>query len=114
MLKNILFAVGALAGVAALIFAISFFDNRRLDRLTAKAPGQITQVVLQTDPESDEMSSEVHFMYAVNGQSLSDQSTMGGDVSGRFPHGAPVVVCYDPAKPAHTEVFKLGQECPPR
>lgn len=113
MLKRILGIVGVLAGVAALVFAITYFEGRRLASLTASAPGQVARVVVQTDSESDD-STIVHFTYAVDGRTLSDQSTKSGDVSDDFPQGAAVTVCYDPAKPTETEVYEVGHACPPR
>lgn len=114
MLKRILLVVGILAGVAVLVLALGYFEDRRLAKLTASAPGQVTRVVVQTDAESDDASTVVHFTYGVNGQTLSDQSTKGGDVSDDFPQGAPVTVCHDPAKPADTEVYEVGHACPPQ
>lgn len=114
MLKRILWVVGILAGVAVLVLAITFFEGRRLAKLTASAPGQVTRVVVQTDSETDEASTIVHFTFAVNGQTLSDQSTKGGDVSDVFLQGAAITVCHDPAKPADTEVYEVGHPCPPR
>lgn len=113
-MKRILVVVGVLAGVAALVFAIVYFEDRRLARLTASAPGQVTRVVLQTDSESDAVSTIVHFTYAVDGRTLSDQSTKGGDVSDDFLQGAAVTVCHDPAKPTETEIYQVGHACPPR
>lgn len=113
MLKRILVIVGVLAGVAALVFALIYFEDRRLARLTASAPGQVTRVVVQTDAESDD-STIVHFTYAVDGRTLADQSTKSGDVSDDFPQGAPVTVCHDPASPTETDIYEVGHACPPR
>lgn len=114
MLKRILMVAGILAGVAAIVMAIAYFEDRRLSKLTATAPGQVTRVVIHTDSESDESSTIVHFVYAVDGETLSDQSTKAGDASDTFLQGAAVTVCYDPAKPAETEVYQPGRACPPR
>lgn len=114
MLKRILMVVGILAAVAVVVFAIVYFEDQRLAKLTASAPGQVTRVVVQTDSESNDASTVVHFIYGVNGQTLTDQSTKSGDVSDRFLQGAPVTVCHDPAKPTDTEVYQVGQACPPR
>lgn len=114
MSKRILVVAGVLAGVAVLVFAAVYFEGRRLAKLTASAPGQVTRVVVQTDSESNDSSTVVHFIYAVNGETLSDQSTKTGDVSDDFLQGAPVTVCHDPAKPTETEVYEVGHACPPR
>lgn len=113
MLKHGLMAGGVLAGVAAVVALLMVFENRRLERLTAEAPGQVTRVVVQTDAESDS-STIVHFAYLVGGQTLADQSSKAGDVSEDFLQGQSVVVCYDPEDPAETEVYQPGQTCPPR
>ena len=114
MLKRALWVVGILAAVAAVVFAILYFEDQRLAKLTASAPGQVTRVVVQTDSDTDDATTVVHFIYGVNGNTLTDQSTKAGDVSDDFLQGAPVTVCHDPAKPADTEVYQVGQACPPR
>ncbi len=114
MLKRILWVVGILAAVALVVFALLYFEDQRLAKLTASAPGQVARVVVQTDSETDDASTVVHFVYGVNGETLADQSTKAGDVSEDFLQGAAVVVCYDPAKPADTEVYQVGQTCPPQ
>lgn len=114
MLKRVLTVGGVLAGVAVLIFIFMILEDRRLKALTATAPGQVTRVVIQTDSDSGDDTTIVHFTYVVDGQTLSDQSTKGGDVSDEFLQGAPATVCYDPAKPAETEIYRVGASCPPR
>lgn len=114
MLKRILWVVGILAAVALVVFALIYFEDQRLAKLTASAPGQVTRVVVRTDSETDDASTVVHFIYRVNEETLADQSTKSGDVSDDFLQGAAVAVCYDPAEPADTEVYQVGQACPPR
>ena len=114
MLKRILWIVGILAALAVVVFAIVYFEDQRLSKLTATAPGQVTRVVVQTDSDSNDATTIVHFVYRVGGETLTDQSSKSGDVSNDFLQGAPVTVCHDPAKPAETEVYQPGQACPPR
>ena len=114
MLKRILTIGAVLAGVAVFIVIVVVLEDRRLARLTGTAPGQVTRVVVQTDSDSDDSSTVVHFTYVVAGRTLGDQSTKGGDVSDDFLQGAAVTVCYDPGKPADTEVYQAGRTCPPR
>ncbi|WP_417230259.1 DUF3592 domain-containing protein [Brevundimonas sp.] len=114
MLKRVLTIVGVLAGVAALIFVVVYFEDSRLAKLTATASGQVARVVVQTDTDSDDTTTAVHFTYVVNGETLNDQSTKAGDASDVFLQGAPITVCYDPAKPTETEIYEVGHACPPR
>ncbi|WP_298744614.1 DUF3592 domain-containing protein [uncultured Brevundimonas sp.] len=113
-MKRILGIVGILAAVAVGIFAMIYFEDRRLEKLTASASGQVTRVVVHTDSESNDASTVVHFTYEVDGRTLEDQSTKAGDVSEEFLQGAAVTVCHDPAKPEDTEVYRPGRACPPR
>lgn len=114
MLKRVLTIGGILAGVAVFVFILLMLEDRRLKTLTATAPGQVARVVIQTDSESGDDTTIVHYAYVVDGQTLTDQSTKSGDVSDDFLQGAPATVCYDPAKPTETEIYAVGAACPPR
>lgn len=114
MLKRVLIVVAVLVGVAAFVSVVLALEDRRLKSLTAIASGQVSRVVVQIDSETGDASTIVHYAYRVEDQILTDQSTKSDDVSDEFLQGAPVTVCYDPAKPAETEVYTPGATCPPR
>lgn len=114
MLKRILVIGGFLGGLAALVFFLVASEDKRLARLTSSTQGQVTEVIVQTDSESDDATTIVHYSYAVAGQALTDQSSMPDDKSEAFPEGALVTICYDPADPRETEVYSTEQACPPR
>lgn len=114
MLKRALIVASILVGVALFVWIIWVLEDQRLAKLTATAPGRVTQVVLHTDSESNDTTTIVHFTYLVEGRTLADQSSKPGDVSTEFVQGAPATVCYDPAKPADTEIYPTGAACPPR
>ncbi|WP_426042811.1 DUF3592 domain-containing protein [Brevundimonas sp. TWP2-3-4b1] len=114
MLKRILIIGAFLGGLAALVFYLVASEEDRLARLTSSTGGQVTEVIVQTDAESDDATTIVHYNYAVAGQVLADQSSKPDDVSRIFPEGTQVTICYDPAEPGETEVYATGQTCPPR
>lgn len=114
MLKRILIIGAFLGGLAALVFYLVASEEDRLARLTSTTVGQVTEVIVQTDSESDDATTIVRYSYAVGGQVLADQSSKPDDVSRTFPQGAHVTICYDPAEPAETEVYSPVQTCPPR
>ena len=114
MRKHVFIVVGVLAAVAVMVFVVVTLEDRRLKSLTGSAAGQVARVVVQSDSESGETSTIVHYSYRIGAETLTDQSTKSDDVSDEFLQGAPVTVCYDPGKPAETEVYAPGATCPPR
>lgn len=114
MLKGILIAAVFIAGLAALVWYMVVSEEDRLKRLTSSTTGEVIELIVQTDDESDDATTIVRYNYVVAGQKMGDQATKPDDVSSSFPRGSVVTVCYDPNDPGETEPFSGRQTCPAR
>lgn len=114
MLKQVAIAVAFIAGLGALVWYMVMSEEDRLKRLTSTTTGEVIEVIVQTDDESDDATTIVRYNYVVAGQKMGDQATKPDDVSSAFPRGSIVTVCYDPNDPGETEPFSGRQTCPSR
>jgi hypothetical protein len=112
-------AIIAAAVAAVLLLAVVFYwlHKRRLARLTAEAPAQVTSVYVERNRRRSgnsrrtETETKITYRYAVGGRTLEGSSTKDGDQSAALRAGARTKVCYNPSAPDESEVFTPDHVC---
>ena len=105
------------AGIVAAVLLIAgvFFllERRRLARMTAEAPAEVTGVSVERRRRRmrNETRTFVSYRFNVGGQWIQDSSDKGGDQRATYRPGAPLKVCYNPSKPEESEIFTPDHQC---
>lgn len=94
-----------LGGVGALLTGIVVSNEAREARMTAEAPGRITQVDFEEDDEGPSLDETLlKFRYEAGGRSIEGETSRPGNRTADFAPGQAVKVCYNPADTGESDI----------
>lgn len=109
-MKTWLKVVLVLAGVGALVAYFVVSGEQRRARMTAQASGTITGVEFDQDDESSSLDeTDIRYSFTAGGRETRSQTSRSGDRTKDFVPGTAVTVCYNPNKPAESDIAEGPQ-----
>ncbi len=100
--------------VAGSVAIVAFWaEKRRLGRLTAEAPAQVTNVTVESRRKRmrTETRTRVSYSFNAGGRTIQDWGEKNGDQRATYSPGAPLKVCYNPSDPDESEIFTPDHKC---